>query len=106
MALDARRFPYFQSTLKEEVAPLVGKYPDRQWAVRFSKDLMVVVEREKARFSTWYELFPRSCATEPGRHDTFQDCEDRLPYVAAMGFDVLYLPPIFPIGRTYRKGKK
>ena len=57
-----------------------------------------------ARFSAWYELFPRSCASEPGRHGTLQDCEARLPYVAAMGFDVLYLPPIHPIGRTHRKG--
>jgi starch synthase (maltosyl-transferring) len=56
------------------------------------------VERPRARFSTWYELFPRSCATEPGRHGTFQDCIARLPYIAAMGFDVLYLPPIHPIG--------
>ncbi|MGE5231771.1 MAG: alpha-amylase family glycosyl hydrolase, partial [Deltaproteobacteria bacterium] len=59
----------------------------------------------RARFSTWYELFPRSCATEVGRHGTFRDCETRLPYVAAMGFDVLYLPPIHPIGRSHRKGR-
>jgi starch synthase (maltosyl-transferring) len=50
-------------------------------------------------------MFPRSCASEPGRHGTFKDCEQRLSYVAAMGFDVLYLPPIHPIGRTHRKGK-
>jgi starch synthase (maltosyl-transferring) len=63
-----------------------------------------VVDREKARFSTWYEMFPRSCGLESGRHGTFKDCMARLPYVAAMGFDVLYLPPIHPIGRTHRKG--
>jgi len=98
-------FEDFPSALNAEIATLVGKYPDRQLAVRYDKDLMVVVEREKARYSAWYELFPRSCAVEAGRHGTFRDCEDHLPYVAAMGFDVLYLPPIFPIGRTYRKGK-
>jgi starch synthase (maltosyl-transferring) len=63
------------------------------------------VDREKARFSAWYELFPRSCATVPEQHGTFKDCEALLPYVAAMGFDVLYLPPIHPIGQTHRKGK-
>ena len=50
-------------------------------------------------------MFPRSCAVEPGRQGTLKDCEARLPYVAEMGFDVLYLPPIHPIGRQYRKGK-
>src|SRR6202034_3512255 len=63
------------------------------------------VDREKARFSTWYEVFPRSCAPEAGRHGTFRDCELWLPYIASMGFDVVYLPPIHPIGREFRKGK-
>jgi starch synthase (maltosyl-transferring) len=65
----------------------------------------VVVDRAKARFSTWYEMFPRSCTAVPGQHGTFKDCEARLPYVARMGFDVLYLPPIHPIGQVHRKGK-
>jgi len=94
-----------QLALTEELGPLVEKYPDRQLAVSYEKELTVVVEREKARFSAWYEMFPRSCAREPGRHGTFRDCEARLPYIAGMGFEVLYLPPIHPIGRTYRKGK-
>jgi starch synthase (maltosyl-transferring) len=64
----------------------------------------VWVEPERARFSAWYELFPRSLGG-PDRHGTFQDVIDHLPYVAGMGFDVLYLPPIHPIGRTHRKGK-
>ncbi|HET8563336.1 MAG TPA: alpha-amylase family glycosyl hydrolase, partial [Candidatus Binatia bacterium] len=68
-------------------------------------ELGVMVEREKARFSAWYEMFPRSCAAEAGKHGTFKDCESCLSYVASMGFDVLYLPPIHPIGRTHRKGK-
>jgi starch synthase (maltosyl-transferring) len=62
------------------------------------------VDRELARFSSWYELFPRSSSPAPGRHGSFADVEARLPYVAELGFDVLYLPPIHPIGRTKRKG--
>ncbi|MBW1992570.1 MAG: alpha-1,4-glucan--maltose-1-phosphate maltosyltransferase [Deltaproteobacteria bacterium] len=71
----------------------------------YDRHLTVVVDPVKARFSTWYEMFPRSCAPVPGRHGTFRDCEARLPYIAGMGFDVLYLPPIHPIGRTNRKGR-
>jgi starch synthase (maltosyl-transferring) len=63
------------------------------------------VERERARFSTWYELFPRSCGSREGRHGTFEDVIDELPRIAKMGFDVLYLPPIHPIGRVERKGR-
>jgi starch synthase (maltosyl-transferring) len=91
--------------LAEDLSRLVEKYPDQQFAAAYDKELVVVVDREKARFGTWYEMFPRSCAAAAERHGTFQDCEARLPYVAAMGFDVLYLPPIHPIGGTYRKGK-
>jgi len=94
-----------QRALTEELSPLVENYPDQRFAITYDRELRVVVDREKARFSTWYEMFPRSCAAEPGRHGTFKDCEARLPYVASMGFDVLYFPPIHPIGRTYRKGK-
>jgi starch synthase (maltosyl-transferring) len=94
-----------QRALEEELVELMGKYPDRRLATVYDKRLVVVVDREKSRFSTWYEMFPRSTASEPGRHGTFKDCENRLPYVAAMGFDVLYFPPIHPIGRVHRKGK-
>jgi starch synthase (maltosyl-transferring) len=68
-----------------------------------SKELTVIVDRPRASFSAWYEMFPRS-AGPAGKHGTLQDVEARLPYVAAMGFDVLYLPPIHPIGKAYRKG--
>jgi starch synthase (maltosyl-transferring) len=91
--------------LGEELAETVAKYPDLGFASTYDKELSVVVDREKARFSSWYEVFPRSCASETGHHGTFKDCEARLPYIAAMGFDVLYLPPIHPISRTNRKGK-
>lgn len=91
--------------LSRETDQLVARYPDRSCATTSDRELDVVVDRAKARFSTWYELFPRSCSAIPGRHGTFQDCETWLPYVASMGFDVLYLPPIHPIGKTHRKGK-
>ncbi len=80
------------------------RHPDRSLATRHPRELAVRVDRVRARYSTWYELFPRGAATEPGRHGTFKDCERRLDYVAAMGFDVVYLPPIHPIGRSFRKG--
>jgi starch synthase (maltosyl-transferring) len=64
----------------------------------------VQVERELARFSTWYELFPRSAGGRPGEHGTLADVVARLPYVASMGFDILYLPPIHPIGLSERRG--
>ncbi|MGH7364984.1 MAG: alpha-1,4-glucan--maltose-1-phosphate maltosyltransferase [Candidatus Rokuibacteriota bacterium] len=68
------------------------------------RELEVVVDRPEAAFAAWYELFPRSQARRPGRHGTFDDCIDRLPEIRRMGFDVAYLPPIHPIGRTARKG--
>ncbi len=68
-------------------------------------DLPLSVDRERALFSAWYELFPRSAANEPGRHGTFDDVIARLPYIRDLGFDVLYFPPIHPIGTTNRKGK-
>jgi starch synthase (maltosyl-transferring) len=91
--------------LDSELTALMEKYPDTRFATRYAKELVVVVERAKARFSSWYEIFPRSCAAEPGRHGSFRDCERCLPHIAAMGFDTLYLPPIHPIGRSARKGK-
>ena len=92
------------AALDDERTQIAQRHPDRTFATRYGETLPVVVDRERARFSAWYELFPRSCSTEPGRHGTFKDCEAWLPYVAEMGFDVLYLPPIHPIGVTHRKG--
>jgi starch synthase (maltosyl-transferring) len=90
--------------LDEELAALAMRYPDRSHATTYPVDFPLVVDRERARFSAWYELFPRSCAELPGAHGTLRDTAARLPYVAKMGFDVLYLPPIHPIGRERRKG--
>ncbi|MBT8376931.1 MAG: alpha-1,4-glucan--maltose-1-phosphate maltosyltransferase, partial [Bacteroidia bacterium] len=70
-----------------------------------SKEYEVYVDRKKARFSTWYEFFPRSASETPGKHGTFKDCERLVPRIAEMGFDVLYFPPIHPIGEVNRKGK-
>ncbi len=91
--------------LDSRLAAVMARFPDRDRSTMYKKRLPVTVDRPKARFSTWYEMFPRSCASRPGKHGTFRDCEERLPYVAHMGFDVLYLPPIHPIGYTNRKGK-
>ncbi|HEY9599733.1 MAG TPA: alpha-1,4-glucan--maltose-1-phosphate maltosyltransferase, partial [Cyanophyceae cyanobacterium] len=93
-----------EKVLSEELTVLMDNYPNRELATTYEKLLKITVDREKARFSTWYELFPRSCGV-PGQHGTFSDCIARLPYIADMGFDVLYLPPIHPIGITFRKGK-
>jgi len=91
--------------LAEQGFEVIQRYPDRQFATRYEKPLAITVDREKARFSTWYELFPRSCSPQPGRHGTFADCEAWLPYIASMGFDIVYLPPVHPIGCSFRKGR-
>src|SRR5207248_7796850 len=88
-----------------ELALLMARYPDRSQETVYDRELPMDVDRERARYSAWYELFPRSCAAEPGAHGAFRDCEARLPYIAGMGFDVVYLPPIHPIGTTFRKGR-
>jgi starch synthase (maltosyl-transferring) len=92
-----------QLALDEALAAVMARHPDRGPGATYDRKLSVLVERERARFGAWYELFPRSTG-EAGRHGTFRDVERRLPYVAGMGFDVLYLPPIHPVGRSFRKG--
>jgi starch synthase (maltosyl-transferring) len=91
--------------LSDDTAALMASYPDLAAATMYERELRVWVDRERARHGAWYELFPRSTSTVAGRHGTFADLEARLPYVASMGFDVLYLPPIHPIGRAHRKGR-
>lgn len=94
-----------ERALDSALARLTARHADRDVAARYPRTPTLVVEREKGRFSTWYEMFPRSCSPEPGRRGTLLDVIERLPYVAGMGFDVLYLPPVHPIGRTRRKGR-
>ncbi len=88
----------------EELLRLMRNYPDLTSATRYETELPVWVNRERARFSSWYELFPRSASPIPGQHGTFHDVERQLPEISAMGFDIVYLPPIHPIGRSFRKG--
>ena len=93
------------AALGEELTATMGRYPDKSVASMYEHLLWLQVDQRKAGFSTWYELFPRSWGSEPGRHGTFPECMRILPRIAQMGFDVLYLPPIHPIGLTKRKGK-
>ncbi len=79
--------------------------PTKEFVTTYDLELPLYVDRQKALFSTWYEFFPRSTAKKEGEHGTFQDCLDVLPYVKEMGFDVIYFPPIHPIGTQHRKGK-
>ncbi|SCZ57821.1 alpha-1,4-glucan--maltose-1-phosphate maltosyltransferase [Thiohalomonas denitrificans] len=91
--------------LDTKLLELMERYADRRLASLSEKELAVVVEREKARFSAWYEFFPRSCGVDQGKsHGGFRDCEERLAHVASMNFDVVYLPPIHPVGESRRKG--
>jgi starch synthase (maltosyl-transferring) len=91
--------------LAVQVEEAMSRQADRRLATRYRRELAVTVERERARFGAWYEMFPRSSGSDPDKGGTFADAEAQLPYIAEMGFDVLYLPPIHPIGRSFRKGK-
>src|SRR5579859_3270941 len=88
----------------QDLLELMHRYPETELQTRYERILRVWVDRERARFSSWYELFPRSWG-KPGQHGTLRDVAAQLDYVSEMGFDVLYLPPIHPVGRSFRKGK-
>lgn len=90
--------------LARAVRRIMRRYSDRTLATVYDRQLEVVVDRVRARFAAWYEMFPRSQGTVAGRSATFKECAARLPEIRAMGFDVVYLAPIHPIGRTRRKG--
>jgi starch synthase (maltosyl-transferring) len=92
--------------LDPALSAAVARHPDRRFATRHKRVLEVIVDPVRARFSSWYEMFPRSTVrgTDAQKHGTFADAAERLPYIAELGFDVLYLPPIHPIGVTHRKG--
>lgn len=94
----------YENPINQEIIELVTRYPDLTFATKYEQNLTLWVDRERARYSTWYELFPRSSSSDPTRHGTFHDVAARIPEIAAMGFDVLYMPPIHPIGNAYRKG--
>ena len=103
-SLAAENRSNYEDPLTTEIVEIAARYPDLTFATRASHEIPIRVDRERARFSAWYELFPRSTSSVPGQHGTFADVERQLPEIAAMGFDILYLPPIHPIGRAYRKG--
>ncbi|NYF79402.1 alpha-1,4-glucan--maltose-1-phosphate maltosyltransferase [Granulicella arctica] len=94
----------YENPITEEIRALAARYPDLSFVTKFERDLILWVDRERARYSTWYELFPRSASPDPARHGTLNDVAARIPEIAAMGFDVLYMPPIHPIGVAFRKG--
>lgn len=99
---------HYNEAIKEAVSERlhsVFKHHPEKLLTNCSKEFQVYVDRKKARFSTWYEFFPRSASEHEGVHGTFNDCHRLLPRVAQMGFDTLYFPPIHPIGEVNRKGK-
>ncbi|HET9192222.1 MAG TPA: alpha-1,4-glucan--maltose-1-phosphate maltosyltransferase [Vicinamibacterales bacterium] len=89
----------------EQLRARMRARPDRRASTIYARILRVTVDPVRARSGAWYEMFPRSCTPDPARSGTFREAEARLPEIAAMGFDVVYLPPIHPIGRTNRKGR-
>jgi starch synthase (maltosyl-transferring) len=96
--------PIATIALDEALYQAYLRHPDLRFATRHEPDLEVVVDRLRARFGSWYELFPRSASPDPDRPGTLRDVIGLLPRLSGLGFDVLYLPPIHPIGRTFRKG--
>jgi starch synthase (maltosyl-transferring) len=94
-----------QHLLSDDVAFAMQRARSRAGEARYQHELEVVVDRPAARFAAWYEFFPRSAGTDPTRSATFAEAAQRLPAIAAMGFDVVYLTPIHPIGTAFRKGK-
>ncbi|MDX1627185.1 MAG: alpha-1,4-glucan--maltose-1-phosphate maltosyltransferase [Fulvivirga sp.] len=93
-----------KAAVSDKLHQLLMKYPMQDFKTTHPA-LKIYVDRKKALFSTWYEFFPRSTAPVEGKHGTFKDCRKVLPHVAAMGFDVVYFPPVHPIGTAFRKGK-
>ena len=102
--LAEKNSPFYDFPLSDDMIAVALKYPDLTYASTYARELPLWVDRERARFSSWYEFFPRS-AGQPGTHGTLRDAAALLPSIAEMGFDVVYFPPIHPIGTAYRKGK-
>ncbi len=100
----ALRAGAYSMSQEPELAMLMHRHAARHFVTQ-SHELAITVDRERALYGAWYSIFPRSTSQEPGKHGTFKDVEKMLPYIAGMGFDVLYLTPIHPIGTTFRKGK-
>ncbi|MBV9545708.1 MAG: DUF3416 domain-containing protein, partial [Chloroflexi bacterium] len=90
--------------ISADLGDIMDRWPDRADATRYRRELELTVDRLQARFASWYEIFPRSQGTDPTRSATLREAETRIPAIASMGFDTLYMTPIHPIGRTNRKG--
>jgi starch synthase (maltosyl-transferring) len=93
------------AAVDEDLETAMSRTPDRSRSVTYDPVLRVWADRERARFGAWYEMFPRSAGSDPARGATLDQAAGRLADIAALGFDVVYLPPIHPIGRTHRKGR-
>ena len=91
--------------LSPELTQLMREHFAPRDLTTYERELTVIVDRERAQFAAWYEMFPRSQGAAPNEHGTFATASKELPRIAEMGFDVVYLPPIHPIGRKFRKGK-
>lgn len=98
---DSQRLNLLMSNLLRQT---MAECPDRSRAIRYRRVLEVTVDRRDAGFAAWYEMFPRSQGSRPGQSASLADCRARLPEIRAMGFDVVYLLPVHPIGRVRRKG--
>jgi starch synthase (maltosyl-transferring) len=105
LALANQDLPYYVTPMVNALDELARNYPDLSFSTKYPVEFPLWVDRERARFSSWYELFPRSCSPAAGEHGTLLDVAARLPEIAGMGFDIVYMPPIHPIGVAYRKGK-
>lgn len=103
MRIPAPEVPHLMDT--PEVKALLARWPNRALATTGEQVLRLVVETKQSLFSAWYEFFPRGAEGIGNRHSTFRDCLPRIEDAAAMGFDVVYFPPIHPIGMSHRKGK-
>jgi starch synthase (maltosyl-transferring) len=93
------------AALADDLNQAMRKWPDRSLATAYERNLEIIVDPLLGRFSAWYELFPRSTSPIPGQHGTFNTLSAQLESIAALGFDIVYLPPIHPIGIQFRKGK-
>jgi starch synthase (maltosyl-transferring) len=94
-----------EAALDEELRDLMAKHFASAIVTRWDQNLQISVDRERAGFGAWYEMFPRSQGKKPGAHATFREAARELRRIADLGFDVVYLPPIHPVGHTHRKGR-
>ncbi|MEM6915510.1 MAG: alpha-1,4-glucan--maltose-1-phosphate maltosyltransferase [Verrucomicrobiota bacterium] len=103
MASDPKEVPTLMH--QPEVTELLARWPDRKLATTSEEVIRLTVETKRSAYSAWYEFFPRSAEGIEGKHSTFRDCMPRIADAKAMGFDIIYFPPIHPIGISHRKGK-